>query len=89
MAPEILGGLVVMVATIIVLGLVIAVIKALLGLQAYLGSYIFHSNGSVLLRLLAVIPWLPLTVFSVLAMLVAALCTISLANDAKSWLTKK
>ncbi len=85
MTPEILGGLVVMTVTAVILVILVQIVYALLGLQAHLGAWIFHGKGSLLMKLLAFILWIPLTLFSLVVGIIGVLCAVSLAKDAKKW----
>jgi len=75
----------------IVCGLVwilLYIVTLIVRMQLNLGEYIFHSDGFLPARLLAIIPWIPLTVIRYGILFIGFIAAVDLANKTARWLDK-
>jgi hypothetical protein len=79
------AGLGIALLTMVVVGLIFMVFKGIFWLADGLQEMIFDSDTHVLWKILFLIPWLFLRAITVVLIILALICGISLAKDFVNW----
>lgn len=83
-----LAGVGIALLTILVICIMGHLIGAMFTLADAIQEMIFYSDAHILWKIIFLIPWLALRVFTIVFLIIGILCGISLAEDIWKWLKK-
>ena len=85
---ELVAGIAIVIATVVVVALLQVVVTFLLRAQAELGDWLFHQEGNHWAKLFMFFVWVTLSLFKLLIIIINIIAVMFMAKKTVDWLKK-